>query len=298
MTVSAADFNTPFQALLDRTAYLNARQAALIPDVGVYTASSTWTKPTDVAVIDFVLVGGGGGGGGTSVARFGGGGGGGGGVISMCRVRADSVPSTLYVYPGAAGVAQGDTALAAANGGNSVVNSAASATVPGTFWLIAAGGQRGGVAAVGYTAGSGGGTIAAGDYAGSVFATDTQYRGGAGGAGQGSGTDGDDGVGASLDATGSVFAGSPSPYALVPAVGGSGATVDGTNGVGGPGGAGYGAGGGGAGGGNNGTNRGGGGGGGGPGFPSTTVGGIVGGASGFSGAGAVGLVMIVSWRSP
>src|SRR5690606_19892644 len=77
MSVNASTFNTPLEALLDRTAYLKARVDGLVPDVQVFLSSGTWTKPDHAVLVHVQAIGAGGaGGGGVSVGSPAGGGGG------------------------------------------------------------------------------------------------------------------------------------------------------------------------------------------------------------------------------
>lgn len=91
MTVDAATFDVPLEALFDRT-------AALVPKVDFYTGSTTWTKPANALLIAIRLVAKGGDGGDAGGAS--GGGGGSSGEIIDELFPADQVPETLTVVIG------------------------------------------------------------------------------------------------------------------------------------------------------------------------------------------------------
>lgn len=170
MTVTASDIDVPLEALLDRT-------ACLVPNVMVYTANDTWTKPANALFCDFVVVGGGGNGGSTTTAVTTGGTGGSTGEIIQRRVHAAFVPSSLTVTRGAA------LNPSSVTGTNFSIVAAAGSTASAATPEYGFDGGAGGVEA------SLGGTAASGT-AGDNFAG----AGGAGGAG-GTGASADPGEG-------------------------------------------------------------------------------------------------------
>lgn len=138
--------------------------------IDVYTASSTWTKPTNAkAVTVFMFGGGGGGGGGAKGVNVGSGGGGGGGGFSSAIFAATDLSSTENITVGSGGTF-GAGKTGADGGGSSGANGIN--TSFGTKLIAVAG-----------TAGSGAQTAGAGGL-GNI---ETGTTGGAGSAGGGAG---------------------------------------------------------------------------------------------------------------
>lgn len=142
MTVTASQFNTPIEALFDRT-------AVLVPKLTVITASGTWTKDALAVWIQFFLKGGGGGGGATDHPSHPSGAGAAGYEMHAC-VPAAFVPSgshTATIGAGGKGSASGggkgsDGKAGGATGGQTLLFNGADPTAA-VFKLQADGGQGG-----------------------------------------------------------------------------------------------------------------------------------------------------------
>ncbi len=166
----------PIGAIAD-TQFLKRSGASIIgtaavtpPDIQVFTADGTWTKPAGCSLVEAVVIpaGGGGGGGGSStgaVSRQGGAGGGGGSLIRRI-FRASDLGATETITIGAAGTAgtggaSGTDGTDGGVGGNSSFGS----------WIAAyggGGGRRGAATAVAGSGGGGGGTGGAGGVGGTA----------------------------------------------------------------------------------------------------------------------------------
>lgn len=165
------------------------------PNVQTFTASGTWTKLPGAQTVDVVLIGPGGGGGagarGPSGTALAGGAGGGGGAISMLRVPASQLTSTVAVTvpaggAGAAGQTVDGTAGAAGTsptGGATfgAYLAAARGTAGGGGGLAVAPANGGG--AVGFGTGGNGGVGSATGAAGTAGTTSVAAPGGGGGGG-------------------------------------------------------------------------------------------------------------------
>ena len=246
------------------------------PVIKSFTSSTTWTVPSGVSTVQYLIVGGGGGGG-----RYGGGGGGGGVVTSTLSVTSGTVETVTIGAGGTAGPNSGTGQ--GGNGGNSVFAT-----------ITAAGGGGGGSARTGGTpsglsGGSGGGAIETGSAIGTANPAGEGYAGGSGvttaahyyggGGGGGGALGGSVTTGSTIAGTGgtgytSSISGTSTTYA---GGGGGGAYTGGTAGSAGSGGGGAGGAGGTA--GKAGTANTGGGGGG-------------GGSTGNGGAGGSGIIII------
>jgi hypothetical protein len=203
-----------------------------------FTASGTWTKPTNLSGTEMVVVqlwGAGGGGGSCKNASGGSGGGGGGGAFVEARFRASDLSATETVTIGAGGIAGvGATPTAGGVGGNTTFGSR----------LTAYGGGGGGYYSSGSAAGGGGGGGGA-QSAGSVGGNDQAANGGGAG---GSPVGGAASVQSAFGGAGGGNVGNSGAAAFY---GGAGGGAGGTSASGGAGGAGWyggGAGGGGKGG--------------------------------------------------
>lgn len=96
------------------------------PDIQIFTANGTWTKPKGAVLVEIECIGGGGGGGGAGAAASGAhakGGGGAAGNRSFTQIRADLLGASESVVVGAAGV--GVTAAGGTAGGTSSFGSVA-----------------------------------------------------------------------------------------------------------------------------------------------------------------------------
>lgn len=174
--------------------------------VVTFDASGIWTRPSGLRSIDVFCVGGGGGGGG---GREGGGfsstggGGGGGGGYSYCSLRADALPVSVSVTPGAGGIAGTPGAPGTDGGdggtsnfGNIIVAVGGKGGKAGTAGASAAGGAGAvinGSLFVGGPGGSGRSGLAVGDSAVNDFQAAPGGGGGGGQTGAGAATAGGDG---------------------------------------------------------------------------------------------------------
>lgn len=185
-----------------------------------FTASGTWTRPSGVTSVQYLVVGGGGGGGGVDLAPAGGGGGGGQVAAGTLSVSASSFSVTVGAG-GAGGTAVGGTggssifssitAVGGGGGGGGGDNGASGASGGGAgeggLGGSATAGHKGGDSSTFDTGCGGGGSGSAGVDAGSVgdgtaggsgtansiTGVSVNYGGGGGGSGNitgGSGTDG------------------------------------------------------------------------------------------------------------
>lgn len=291
-----------------RIALVNPAVRTAYPDVQVFTAGGTWTKPTGATFAHVVCISGGGGGGSGRKGAAGsarcGGGGGGGGSVSFATFQASILSGTETVTVGAGG---GGGTGQTTNSTNGNPGTAGADTTFGS-WLKAVGGS----------AGSGGTTT--GGNGGANFVNGWCELGGNGGnglttsasAGKASGETvlslicgraaGGGGGGGGVNTSNAAFngaAGGARPAMYDGSGAGSAGTSGGAGGVGGsvtanlP----YGGGGGGGGGGSNTTTAGAGGnggsyggGGGGGGGATDSVG-----NSGAGGTGADGICVVISW---
>ena len=107
---------------------LSSRISGGFTVVQTFTATSTWTCPTGVTSVDYLVVGGGGGGAAGRIAVGGGGGGGAGGFRTGAGLAVTAgTDYTITVGGGGAGVATGITSN---NGNDSYIQG----TVYGVWW--------------------------------------------------------------------------------------------------------------------------------------------------------------------
>lgn len=129
-------------------------RSATVPDIQVFTANGTWTKPANAATVEVMVISGGSGGGsgrrGASGTVCGGGGGGSSGVIIRNTFDATDLGATVSIVIGAGG--NGGAAVTV-DGTNGNVGSTGGQTVFGAH-LVAPGGSGG---AGGTTSGGAGG---------------------------------------------------------------------------------------------------------------------------------------------